>query len=169
MPTIETARLLLRKIEVADAPFFYELFNSPLWLRYIGDRNLKTVAATEKQIREKYLPSYEQNGFGAFLVSEKKSGLPIGSCGIYKRENLAHPDLGFAFLGKYVGIGYGYEASVAVLEDFNNRFDFLRLAAFTVKENTASIALLHKLGFHLTGNYTFPGDSESLLLFSFDG
>ena len=69
MPPLETERLLLRNIEVTDAPFFFELFNSEGWLKYIGDRNIKTVADAEQQIKTKYIPSYTENGFWEFFFN----------------------------------------------------------------------------------------------------
>ena len=37
----ETERLLISKVTIEDAPFFVELMNTPHWLKYIGDRNIK--------------------------------------------------------------------------------------------------------------------------------
>jgi len=165
IPTLETERLLLRKIEVTDAPFFYELFNSEGWLQYIGDRNIQTLADAEKQIVEKYIPSYKKNGHGSYIVIEKSSGLSIGSCGIYKRDNLDYPDIGFAFLPQFVGKGFGFESSKAVLKDAKETLNFSKVLAFTVPYNTASIKLLEKLGLKNAGDYFFEGDPEPLLLF----
>jgi hypothetical protein len=39
----ETERLLISKFSLDDAPFFLKLANTPNWIKYIGDRNLKTV------------------------------------------------------------------------------------------------------------------------------
>ena len=163
--TIETERLLLRKIEVTDAPFFYELFNSKGWLDFIGDRNIKTIADAEKQINDKYIPSYTKHGYGSFLVLEKASGVPLGTCGIYKRDNLDHPDIGFAFLPEYIGKGFGYESSKAVMKYAIENLEIDTILAFTVKENSASIKLLEKLGLTNTGDYYFEGDPKRLLLF----
>ncbi len=163
--SLETERLLLRKIEVRDAPFYYELLNSEGWLKYIGDRNIRTVADAEKQIIEKYIPSYTDNGYGSYLVLEKTSKLPIGTCGIYKRDNLDHPDIGFAFLPQFIGKGYGFESSKAVLKEAKLKMNISKILAFTVPHNVASIKLLEKLGLRNSGNYIFEGVSEPLLLF----
>ena len=163
--TLETERLLLRKIEVTDAPFFYELFNSKGWLAFIGDRNIKTIADAEKQIIEKYIPSYTINGYGSYLVLDKTTMIPVGTCGMYKRDNLEHPDIGFAFLPQFIGKGYGFEASYAILKNAKNTLNLSKVLAFTVPHNTASIKLLEKLGLKNTGNYFFEGNPEALLLF----
>ncbi|QIE58778.1 GNAT family N-acetyltransferase [Rasiella rasia] len=166
MTPIETERLLLRKIKVADAPFFYELFNSEGWLKYIGDRNIRVVADAEKQIVEKYIPSYKNNGYGSYLVIEKASGCPVGTCGMYKRPNLDHPDIGFAFLPAYYKKGYGYESAAAILSKTTKELKLKKVVAFTLPENTASIKLLEKLGLTNVGVYQYQDDPEELLLFS---
>ncbi|WP_432411260.1 GNAT family N-acetyltransferase [Rasiella sp. SM2506] len=163
--TLETERLLLRQIEVTDAPFFYELLNSEGWLKYIGDRNIKTIADAERQIIEKYIPGYTKYGYGSYIVIDKASKMAVGTCGMYQRDNLNHPDIGFAFLPQFIGKGYGYEASNAVLHYAKNTLNICKVLAFTVPHNSASIKLLEKLGLKNAGDYFFEGEPEPLLLF----
>ncbi len=40
--TITSKRLTLSKLTLADSRFIYELVNTPDWIRFIGDRNVKT-------------------------------------------------------------------------------------------------------------------------------
>ncbi len=40
----KTERLLLSPLAIADASFIKELVNTPGWIRFIGDRNVKTDA-----------------------------------------------------------------------------------------------------------------------------
>lgn len=163
---LTSERLLLRAIKVGDAPFFFKLFNSEGWLTYIGDRNITTIADAEKQILEKYIPSYTTNGYGSYLVEEKASGNPVGTCGIYKRANLDHPDIGFAFLPQYTGKGYGYESANAVMVHAREHLKLKTILAFTIPQNVASIGLLEKLGLQNKGNYFYEDDPKPLLLFS---
>ena len=104
METFETSRLLLRKISPMHASFYLELLNSKGWLKYIGDRNVGTEEEAATYIIEKYLPSFEKNGFGSYTVFLKETDQPIGSCGLYKREELDNPDIGFAFLTEYLSL-----------------------------------------------------------------
>ncbi len=150
---------------IDDAPFVYELLNSPLWLKFIGDRGVHSLEDAEKQIREKYLPSYEK-GLGNFLVEEKATGKPVGSCGLYQRDNLDFPDIGFAFLPESIGKGYGWEAASALKSYAFNQLKLNTLLGFTLPENTASRKLLEKLGLYEKGVYRFADDSEELMLYS---
>ena len=47
----ETERLLISKFSLDDAPFFMELVNSPHWIKYIGERHIKTIAEAKEAIK----------------------------------------------------------------------------------------------------------------------
>ncbi len=163
---LTTERLVLRKISVDDAPFYVKLFNSEGWLKYIGDRNVHTVEEAENYIRKNYLSSYEKYGYGSFAVLNSETNEMMGACGLYKRENLEHPDVGFSFLPEYMGKGYAFEAASAILKYAREHWGITRVLGFTVDYNDRSIKLLKKLGLQQIGTYQFEDDPEELLLFS---
>lgn len=162
---LETSRLILRPMQVEDAPFVFELLNSPLWLQNIGDRGIHTLEDAKKQIEEKYLPGYI-NGLGNFLVIEKKTGKFIGSCGLYQRDNLEHPDIGFAFLPAFIGKGFGWEAASALKKYAHDTLKLSTIFGVTLPKNISSCKLLEKLGLQIIGTYQFENDSDELLLYS---
>lgn len=162
---IETERLILRKYTLEDAPFVYMLMNSEGWLKNIGDRNIKSVADAENYIQTNYFSIYEKYGYGPYLVSLKTTREPIGSAGLYKRNNLDYPDIGFAFLSKYFNQGFAYESASAVLKFASEKLRIYKVFGFTLEENKESIKLLKKLGLSEDGVYTYE-DGEELLLFS---
>ena len=166
MTQIETPRLQLKQICLKDAAFYLKLFNSEGWLKYIGDRNVHSIKDAEDYITKNYLSSYEKHGFGSFVVFLKGTDTAVGTCGLYKRENLEHPDIGFAFLPEYMGKGYGHEAASAVLDYAKQTLAVEVVLGFTVSYNEASIGLLEKIGLKEVGTYTFKDDPEELLLFS---
>jgi RimJ/RimL family protein N-acetyltransferase len=143
---IETARLAVRKFSEDDAEFMLRLLNEPSFLRYVGDRGVRTIADACKYIREGPLASYERHGFGLYLVELKDSRVPIGICGLLKRESLEDCDVGFAFLTQFWSKGYAFEAASAVLAQARAA-GRKRILAITSQDNIASIALLEKLGF----------------------
>ncbi len=161
---IITERLEIREYTLLDVPFIYELMNSEGWLKNIGDRNIKTIEDAEAYLLKNYLSSYEKHGFGPFLVS-LKDGTPLGSAGLYKRENLEHPDVGFAFLSEFANKGYAFEASKAVMEYASKKLGLKTIVGITLAENLSSIKLLKKLGLSEIGIYNFE-NGEELLLFS---
>jgi len=163
---IETDRLLIRKVSLDDDAFIFELLNSPTWLRFIGDRGIHTLTDARQYILNVPLKNYEELGFGPYLVKVKSNGVPIGMCGLFRREILDDPDIGFAFLPEYAGKGYGYEAALAVIAYSRNVFGLTRLLGITDPENQKSIRLLEKLGLRFEKRIRFKVDGEESLLFA---
>ena len=167
MRIAETERLVIREIDENDAAFINELLNSPGFLRYIGDRGVRTDDDARAFIRDRYRTSYEDNGYGLYGVLLKNDGSPVGMCGFVRRDTLPGPDLGFAFLPEHEGKGYGQESSIAVLKFGRDELAFTDLYAITTLDNAASIKLLEKLGFTFDKTIETP-DGETLRLFSID-
>jgi len=165
MVNIETERLQLREYTLSDAPFIFKLMNSEGWLKNIGDRNIKTLEDAEAYMQKNYLSSYEKHGFGPYLVTLKEDGTPIGSSGLYKRDNLEFPDVGFAFLSEFNGKGYAFESTQSVMKFAAEKLKLQTIVGITLQENVSSIKLLKKLGLSENGTYTYE-DGEELLLFS---
>lgn len=151
---------------MADAAFIIELLNTPGWLKYIGERNVKTVADAEKYIQNGPAASYNKNGFGLYLVKLKEGHLPVGMCGFIKRNILPHADLGFAFLPQYQGKGYAYEASAASLLFAREKLLLNTILAITVPYNESSIKLIKKINFVFEKMITMPNHPEELMLFA---
>jgi RimJ/RimL family protein N-acetyltransferase len=145
---LETDRLLLDKLTVEDAPFMLELLNTPLWLRFIGDRQVRTLEDARQYILNGAIKSYQEFGFGPFLVNLKSDRTPIGMCGLFKRDSLEDMDIGFAFLPDSIGKGYGFEAASAVMTYAREFLGAARIVGITNPDNQNSIHLLEKLGFH---------------------
>ena len=143
---LETERLRLRKFVVDDAGFIVELVNSPGWLKYIGDRNIKTDTQAIAYLENGPLKSYKGNGFGLSMVETIEGRIKVGMCGIIRRDNLEYPDIGFAFLPEYTGMGYAFEIVKATLAYAQNQLKLEQISAITIAENTKSIRLLEKMG-----------------------
>ena len=165
MPIIETERLELMKITTNDAPFIFTLMNDPDWHRYIGNRGINTIEDAHQYITNKMIPSYEEHGFGFYIVRTKRDLSQIGICGLVNRENLEHIDIGFAFLPEARGFGYAFESSKALFDYAKKELHIERIAAITMKGNKPSIQLIEKLGLKFEKMIQFPGDSKKIMLF----
>ncbi|MFD1615720.1 GNAT family N-acetyltransferase [Gelatiniphilus marinus] len=165
MMIAETKRLLISKFTIFDAPFFLQLANSPNCLKYIGDKNLKTVVDAKAYLQEKTIKSYTDLEFGFYKLSLKENNKPIGTCGLAKREKLDNADIGFAFLPEYEGQGFGFEASVEIIKLAKLKFKLKKVVAITMPSNIKSIKLLEKLGFALEKKVNPFDDDKELLLF----
>ncbi|WP_295129059.1 GNAT family N-acetyltransferase [uncultured Chitinophaga sp.] len=158
-----TQRLIIRKITLDDDLFILKLLNMPSWIKYIGDRNIKTVPDARQYIKTGPLRSYEENGFGAWVVMLKSNFQPVGMCGLFKRAYLDRPDLGFAFLAAHEGQGYGLEAVTACLDYARKTLAFNSLLAITLTHNNRSVKLLERSGFRFLKMITPPDDEELAL------
>lgn len=163
----ETKRLLISKMTINDAPFYLELVNTPNWLKFIGERGVSTIEEAEKRIEETIISSYETHNFGAYKLMLKDDNLKtIGSCGLYKRDQFKHPDIGFAMLEDYEAKGFGYESSVEIMKFAEHNLKCSKILAITLAANKPSIKLLEKLGLTYEKTVILFDDNEELLLFS---
>ena len=154
-----TPRLLLHELTVNEAAFIHELVNTPEWIAYIGDRNIKS-----KEDAIGYIQKIIDNpNIDYWVVKTRDLQIPIGIISFIKRDFLDHHDIGFAFLPAYTKVGYAYEAAAAVLNDLKENSSHSYILATTVKENTNSIRLLEKLDFKF--NKEIERENEMLLLY----
>ena len=165
MKIIETERLIVRELQDTDAPFILQLLNDASFLYYIGDKGVRTVEDARQYILNGPVASYEQNGFGLYLVELKTGSVPIGMCGLIKRSELSHPDIGFAFLPDYWSKGYGLESAAAVLRHGVEVLKLKRIVAITSPDNEASGRLLTKIGLEYDRMYRLSEDRAEVKLF----
>lgn len=161
----QTDRLQLCQFTVEDAPFILQLVNDPSWLQFIGDRGIHTLAQAGSYLQDGPLASYVQHGYGLYRVQRKVDGLSLGMCGLVKRPSLPQPDIGFAFLPKFTGHGYAFEAATAVLHHAKTDLNLPTVLAITMPENHRSIKLLQKLGLHFQKMVSVEKDKPEVMLF----
>jgi RimJ/RimL family protein N-acetyltransferase len=158
--------LILRRLTVDDAEFIFELLNEPSFLQYIGDRGVRSLDDAQEYILNGPVASYEQHGFGLYLTVLRESKVPIGICGLLKRESLEDVDIGFAFLPKYWSKGYAFESASAVMDYGRELLGLKRIVAITAPDNDASIRLLEKLGMRFEKMVTLVEDGPESRLFA---
>jgi RimJ/RimL family protein N-acetyltransferase len=164
---LETERLILRQIVESDAEFIIDLVNQPSFIKYIGDRNVKTLENAREFIESRYRKSYVENGFGLWAVELKENLMPIGICGFVRRDSLPDADIGFAFLPQFEKKGFAFESASAVMKYGREKLNLSKVLAITTQDNHSSIKLLEKLGFGFERLIKLPHDAEKLKLFSF--
>jgi len=165
MKVLETDRLALRRMSVEDAEFMLGLLNEPSWLRFIGDRGVRTLEDARAYILKGPVDMYDRLGFGLYLTELKGEGVPIGICGLVKRDFLEDVDIGFALLPGFWGQGYAYEAAAAVMEYGKEALGLKRIVAITNPENHSSIRLLEKLGLKFDRMIQATVDGPEIRLF----
>jgi [ribosomal protein S5]-alanine N-acetyltransferase len=146
-PVLATARLALRRLTVGDAAFIVELVNDPAWLKFIGDKGVRTPDDARNYLATGPIAMYAKHGFGLWRVERTLDGAPVGICGLIKRDSLADVDLGFAFLPAHRGAGYALESARATIEYGRATLGLGRIVAIVTPDNHRSVALLEKAGF----------------------
>jgi RimJ/RimL family protein N-acetyltransferase len=165
LEVIQTDRLVLRWLTTEDAGFIHELLNDPDWLRYIGDRGVRTLEDARDYLLQGPIAMYAQLGFGLYRVELRESRAPIGICGLIKRDALEDVDLGFAFLPPFRAQGYASEAAAATLEYGRRALGLSRIVAIVSPENHLSIQLLRKLGLRFERKIRLQSGSDEVYLF----
>jgi RimJ/RimL family protein N-acetyltransferase len=163
---LETERLVLRELTGDDGEFILELLNQPSFLRFVGDKGVRTVDDARGWIEAGPRASYQRHGYGLNLVTLTETGEPMGICGLVNREWLDDPDIGFSLLPAYWSRGYACEASSAVLRQATEVHRLERILAITNRDNRSSIHLLEKLGFSFWKYVRTPDKNEELSLWA---
>jgi RimJ/RimL family protein N-acetyltransferase len=163
---LETGRLVLTRLADRDAEFIRGLLNEPSFLRYIGDRGVRTTDDARRYIEDGPVASYARYGYGLLRVGLKADDTPIGICGVLKRDTLPEPDLGFSLLPAYWSKGYAHEAADAVMRQARGALGVGRILAIASVDNESSIRLLGKLGFRFERMLRLGDDPTELRLFA---
>lgn len=146
MTVIETDRLTLRKLTLDDAPFILRLVNEPSWIQNIGDKGVRNLEDARNYLCTGPMDMYERRGFGLYMIELNDGDVPIGMCGLIKRDSLQDVDIGYALLPEYWGKGYAHEAVTAVLAYGKRKFGLNRIVAIVSPGNASSIRVLEKVG-----------------------
>jgi len=166
---LETERLSLRKLSLDDAGFILELLNEPAFVRFIGDRNIKTLEDARAYLIRGPLASYERFGFGSWLVQLKTKGEALGMCGLVKRDSLDDIDIGYAFLERFWLKGYASESAEAVKAYGMQVLGIKRLVGIVDPDNVGSIRVLEKIGLKYERLIRLNGEDKDLKLFAVEG
>jgi len=162
---LETERLKLRAVTVDDSELMLAVWNDPAFIQNVTDRGIRTDEQAREAITNGAQKLFEDYGYGPYCMSLKSDDSMIGICGLFKRDNLDDPDIGFAVLPDYCGKGYAGEAAIAVVEYARSTLGIDNLTAIVSPTNTPSIGLIEKLGLTFERMITMPGDDDAICLY----
>ena len=158
----------MRWLQPGDEELLLAVWNDPAFIRNVGDRGIRTIEQATEAMAGGPLKLYENYGYGPFRVALADSDEPIGICGLFRRDNLEDPDIGFGLLPAHCGKGLAYEAAAAVSEHAQNSLGLDRMIAIVSPGNEPSIGLIRKLGLNFEKMLLMPGDDEEVCLYSVD-
>ena len=155
---LETARLLLRPLELSDAEAMFAMDNNPEVHKYLWQNPTQTIEETIQIIT--YVQSqYSKNNIGRFATILKETNEFIGWTGIkyiddhIENGNTNFYDYGYRLHEKFWGKGYATEASYAWLDFGFNQMNIDKMNAYTHAQNGASNHILQKIGMNCMEDY----------------
>ncbi len=156
MPVVETDRLLLRKLELADVPWLARLWCDPDVTRYEGGP--REFASVEKSLREDAM-SGQPDPFDLWALVEKSTNRLIGHCGLIEKDVEGQQEIEVTYTLAQDAWGKGYATEIAgALRDYAaSVLKVSRLIALIHPENVASERVAHKIGMHLEQEIVRPG------------
>lgn len=151
MPRLETPRLILRRLEMRDAPDLFDYSRDPQVAKHVLWDAQTSVSEARAYVRY-MLRRYRAGEPASWGIEEKETERVVGTIGYmwYQRDNNAC-EVGYSLARRRWNRGYMTEALAEVL-----RFSFEELGVHRVEaqhevENAASGAVMRKCGMRKEG------------------
>ena len=150
--TIETERLILRKVELKDAEDLCALLNDEKVQKFLaGIPENYTLEMAIDYINNQLSKNYLKKNFYDWGIEDKKTHKFIGRICVYKFDDYRRmANLVWYIIPTVRGKGYMTEAGKAVVKFLQNT-GFDRIEAFADVENIASIKVMEKIGMQYEG------------------
>ena len=152
-PVLQTPRLILRAPVAEDLPAWQANMSDPDSMRFLGGvvsphmawRNMTTVVGAWAIV-----------GFSMFSVIEKSTGRWVGRLGPWQPEGWPGKEVGWALAREAEGRGYATEGAQAAVDFAFEVLGWDECIHSIDKDNTASIAVAHRLGSTHKGKAVLP-------------
>ncbi|WP_045876946.1 GNAT family N-acetyltransferase [Pseudofrankia sp. DC12] len=140
---LETDRLLLRPLRLADVDDFVALHSDDRVNRFVGsytrDQALARLGTVEQQ--------WEQRGHGLFAVLDRTTGEFVGRVGPQFWDQFGEVEIAWTLRAERWGQGLATEAARACVDWAFEHLDEHCLVAYIHPENAASHRVAQRLGF----------------------
>ena len=152
--TLETTRLCLRRFTDADLALFMTYRNDPEVARYQSWEGItESEARVFLQEQQKAQPGVHGQWF-QIAIELRETGILVGDCALKVEEyNERQAEIGYTLARAYQGRGIASEAVSRVLDYAFLTLGLHRVIAITDCENSASVALLERLGLRREGHF----------------
>ncbi|MGB8687124.1 MAG: GNAT family protein [Microcoleus sp.] len=151
LPSIETDRLLMRKITLNDANDMFEYAADPQVSEYTMWSTHSSIEET-KYFLKSLLKMYKRRELVDWGIVHKAEKKLIGTCG-YVEWSMTHSrgEIGYALDRKYWNQGYMSEAVNAIMEFGFREMLLNRIEAKCEVNNIGSARVMEKVGMQLEG------------------
>src|SRR5690242_5791774 len=167
---LETARLTLRRLTLADVDNLVALDSDPAVMRYLSGGTPTPREVIAHEILPRFLGYYQRyDGYGVWAAIEKASGDFLGWFSFHPHDdgNPGEVALGYRLRRAAWGQGYATEGARALIRKGFTELGAQRVVATTYQDNLASRRVLEKAGLTLVRAYRLtPADLRSANTFS---
>jgi len=154
---LETKRLIIKPLEIADAEALSKIWTDPEVTRYMGGpRNYEEIYAEfVKDARDESPPKFD-----LWSVIEKTHGRLIGHCGLIDKdvEGQDEFELVYVLAKPYWGKGYATEISSSIANYAFNQLGLKRIISLIDPNNKASENVAKKIGMQYEKDILRHGD-----------
>lgn len=162
VPVAETPRLVIRRLETADAAAMHDVYGDPDAMTWVGDGRALTRTQCEEWVAVTFR-NYDQRGYGMCAIDLRESGRTIGFIGLVHPGGHDIPELKYALRRDAWKRGYATEAARAMLR-CAVMLGMREVIATVAPENAASMAVLLKSGM-VTGGLRVDDDGRYTQVF----
>jgi RimJ/RimL family protein N-acetyltransferase len=150
---LQTARLRMRPLVLADLDDLFRLRADPEVSRYIGVRNRDETAVALAS----FVDHWREYGFGIWALKQAETSRFVGRCGLRRATEVPDVELAYTLHKEFWGKGFATEASRAALRFGFETVGIDRIIAFAVPDNRASTRVMEKLGMRYEKRAPFHG------------
>jgi [ribosomal protein S5]-alanine N-acetyltransferase len=143
---LETARLILRPFQLADAPVTYPWLTDPEIMRFMPTGQDYSMEQVEARLT-RYITHQEQHGYSRWLMFDRASGEAVGDAGLLYLPATREIELGYRLTKPWWGQGLATEAAVAWLHYAFDELGLTEVIAFSHPDNHPSVRVMEKCGF----------------------
>lgn len=159
IPVLESERLYLRPIEMADHAALADFLADGEDTRFVGGPENRDDVWWRMAA---FVGHWGFLGHGQFALADKATGALMGYAGTFSPPNRPEPEIGYAVLPAYRRRGYAVEAVERVLSYVYGELGWTTAVSYINPENRASIRVAERVGARLDGRHQFT-DWEALV------
>ena len=148
---ITTTRLILRKPKPEDAGALFKVYSHQEAMRYWSTPPHGDIEET-LQVIENSIRGWEEKDYYDFSLERAEDNRVIGKVALHSiHKKSRRAEVGYLLNPEYWGQGLMKEAMTALIDHAFDSMELRRLEADIDPDNSASRALLERLGFHKEG------------------
>jgi len=156
IPTLRTARLLLRPWAAGDAEALFTILGEKDILRYFPNPAPPSLEKVQKYIAH-HLTGWQERGYGHWAILSREDGGLLGWSGLEYLPEIKQTEVAYLLSRRVWGKGFATEAARAAIRFRFERAGLEKIIGLVHPDNTRSIRVLEKCGLTFSDRITLWG------------